>query len=295
MRRFLLLCAVLSACVQPLHAQLQVGLEIRRHFFMLYEPIVATVTIKNMAGRDVTLADAPAQSWFSFQVNRTDGQLVPPLNPDYQLPSLTIPMGQSIRRSIILNTLYPVRELGAYRIRATVYFAPMDKYFQSQPVNLELSEGRTVWQQTVGIPEGATGAGGTRKISLLSFRQSDFTRLYARVEDVDEGTVYATTPLGKIFAATEPDVQIDCNNTLHVLQVAGPKLYLYSHLGLNGEMLSQEQYASGKARPILSRSAAGIVTVAGGEVQQPDTAAGAAEKAKTVNKLSDRPVQIPKE
>ena len=259
---------------------------------MLYEPIVATVTIKNFAGRDVTLADSPTQSWFGFQISRGEGQIVPPLDPNYQLSPLTIPVGQTVKRSVILNTLYPVRELGMYRIRATIYFAAMEKYFQSQAVNLELSEGKTVWQQIVGAPAGANGAGGSRKFSLLSFRQTDYTYLYLRVEDIDADMIYTTMPLGRIIAGVEPDAQIDLQNSIHVLQVIGPKTYLYSHVGLNGELLAQNNYYSTNVRPELHRDAAGNVTVIGGELQ-PQT--GKTDEAKSPNKLSDRPVKIPKE
>ena len=292
MRRFLLLLAVLLVCVQPLQAQLQVGLEIKRKFLMVYEPIVATVTVANMAGRDVTLADSPTQSWFGFQINRADGQLVPPTNPDYKLSPLTIPAGQTVKRSIVLNSIYPVRELGLYRVRAVIYFSAMDKYYQSQLINLELSEGKTIWQQTVGVPEGVEGAGGTRKLSLLSFRQAEYTMVYVRIEDVDSGTVFATTALGRVIAGLEPDAQVDLQNNLHVLQVTGAKTYLYSCLGLNGELLAQNTCYAVKSRPALRRDASGMVTVVGGALQ-PEGAA--TDKLKKANKLSDRPVQIPKE
>ncbi|MEI6562041.1 MAG: hypothetical protein WCO68_08170 [Verrucomicrobiota bacterium] len=292
MRRFLLLLAVLLVCSQSLQAQIQVGLEIKRKFLMAYEPIVATVTVTNHAGRDITLADSPTQSWFGFQINRADGQLVPPLNPEYKLTPLTIPAGQTVNRSIILNSIYPVHELGLYRVRATIYFSAMEKYYQSQLVNLEISEGRTVWQQVVGVPEGVEGAGSTRKLSLLCFRQTEYTTIYARIEDVDNGTVFATMPLGRVIAGLDPDAQVDLQNNLHVLQVSKAKTLLYSCIGLNGELLAQNTYYAAKNRPSLRRDAAGAVTVVGGDLQ-PETPG--ADNLKKANKLSDRPVQIPKE
>ncbi|MEI8235308.1 MAG: hypothetical protein WCH57_11585 [Verrucomicrobiota bacterium] len=291
-RSLLLLLAVFLGCVQPLHAQLQVGMDIKRHFLMVYEPIMVTVTVRNLAGRDVTLADSPTQSWFGFQINRGDGQLVPPLDPNYRLAPLTIPAGQTIKRTLMLNTLFPIHELGLYRVRGVIYYSAMDKYFQSPLMNLEISEGKTIWQQTVGVPDGIQGAGGTRRLSLLSFRQSDYTYLYVRVEDVDGGMIYAATPLGRVIAGLDPDVQVDLKNSLHVLQVVGPKSYRYSCIGVNGEVLAQENYFSSKERPILRRNASGAVSVLGGQVQVQEGTSGA---SKTANKLSDRPVPIPKE
>ena len=292
MRRFFLLLALLLVCSQPLQAQIQVGLDIKRKFLMLYEPIVATVTVTNLAGRDVTLADSPTQSWFGFAINRADGQLVPPVNPDYKLTPLTIPAGQTVKRSIVLNSVYPVRELGLYRVRATIYFSAMEKYFQSQLLNLEISEGRTIWQQVVGVPDGTEGAGSSRKLSLLCFRQAESTMIYARIEDVDNGNIFATMALGRVIAGLEPEAQVDLHNNLHVLQVSKAKTLLYSCIGLDGELISQRTYYATKTRPTLRRSAAGEITVLGGDLQ-PETAE--TDKSKSANKLSDRPVQLPKE
>ena len=291
MRRFLLLLAILFVCAEPLYAQLDVTMDIKRHFFMLYEPIVATVTVKNLSGRDITLADSPTQSWFGFQINRGDGGLVPPLNPDYRLEPLTIPMGQTVKRSVILNTLFPVHELGLYRVRAAIYFSAMDKYFQSRMTTLELSEGKTVWQKVLGVPDGKSDSGGTRNFSLLVFRQAEYSMLYVRVEDPNAGMVYATMALGKLISGMEPEVEIDTQNNLHVLQVSGMKTYLYSRVSLNGELVAHDNYYSTTTRPTLRRTPAGMVTVVGGSTQ---SEAGDPNRSKMANKLSDRPVELPK-
>ena len=156
-----------------------------------------------------------------------------------------------------------------------------------------MSEGKTVWQQTVGVPSGVNGAGGTRKFSLLSFRQSDATQLYIRVEDVEESVICTTTALGRVILGIEPDAQFDDSNTLHVMQVVGPKQFIYTHIGLNGEILSQENYTTLKYRPTLRRDASGRVAIVGGQrVADSQTATGG---ERIPNKLSDRPVQVPKQ
>jgi len=287
MRRFLL--PLLAVCIAPsLHAQLQVDMEIKRRFLMLYEPIVVTVTVQNLAGRDITLTDSLSQSWFGFQITRGDGQLVPPLDPHYRLEPLTIPAGETVQRKLILNTLFPVHELGLYRVRAIIYFSAMEKYFQSQMINLEISEGRTIWQQTVGVPEGEEGAGGMRRHTLLLFRQFERTYLYARVEDVDGDVVYACSALGRILSGVDPDVQLDAKNNLHVLQLIAPKSHLYSCISVNGEVFNRANYTAPKERPVLRRTADGTVSVAGGYKQDPDKT-----KGPEANKLSDRPVKMP--
>ena len=284
---FLLLCA----CTPSLHAQIQVGLSVKRRFFVVYEPIIATITITNRSGRDVPLTDADSQHWFGFEIVRGNGEIIAPINPNYEMSPLVIPAGQTVKRSVNLNALFPVHDFGLHRIKAAIYFAPMQKYFVSPQVNIELSDGKVIWQQTVGVPDGVKGAGGTRKMSLLTFRQDDKNILYVRVEDANDGTIYCTTPVGALINETQPQIQIDFNNQLHLLQVVGPKTWAYSRIGTNGEWLGQDIYVSTKTRPTLRRDGASEVSVVGGELRAnapAGTGPGSATGG-TVPKLSDRP------
>src|SRR2546430_11634622 len=47
--------------------QIQVELKFPRLQYIAYEPVVANLTITNLAGRDVDLRDARAQAWFGFE------------------------------------------------------------------------------------------------------------------------------------------------------------------------------------------------------------------------------------
>lgn len=299
MRRSLLPLLILAVLVQVAHAQVQVGLQIKRHLYMAYEPIVATISVRNLSGRDLPLADQDGQPWFGFQIFRGDGQLVPPLDPDYKLSPMIIPAGQTIKRTVNLNTLYPVYNFGLYRIRANIYFSPLQKFFQSNPATFEVSEGRILWRQMVGVPDGEQGAGGTRKFSVLSFRQSESNYLYIRVENGETGDVYCTFPAGRLITGVQPEIQVDVSNHLHVLQLADAKVYLHTEVGLNGEIIGQESYLAVKTRPGFRRDKVGEITVRGGQLQDSPMAqnsTGAPPEAKPgVPKLSDRPVAIPKE
>ena len=90
------------------------------------------VTISNLSGHDLLLDDADSQKWFSFQVTTGEGRIVPPLNLDYHLQPLSIPAGQTVKRSLNLSSLYAVQEFGLYRVKASVYSSDMQKYYSSQ-------------------------------------------------------------------------------------------------------------------------------------------------------------------
>ena len=75
--RFTLLILLAMLAVAPVRAQLTVDLNIKRRMFISHEPILATVTIRNLSGRDLILEDTAQMPWFSFQVNTKNDRIVP--------------------------------------------------------------------------------------------------------------------------------------------------------------------------------------------------------------------------
>lgn len=285
-RRLLLLSLLLAFTAPLLQAQVRVELTLKRRLYMIYEPIVATVSITNLSGRDLTLRDEGAQRWFSFQIHSADKRLIPPRDVNYELSPLTVAAGETLKRSVNLVSLYPVTEFGLFRARASIFSADLGNYFTSSSVSFEVSEGKRIWSQTVGVPEGQPGAGQTRVLSLLSFRQPKDNMLYARVEG--ESEVFATLPLGRLVSSAEPQILLDQANQLHVLQLVGPKTYSYSQVGVNGEFLTQKTYLAVNSRPVIKQRNSGVVEVVGGQPEVPPD-----PNAKPGPKLSDRPDGLP--
>lgn len=278
------LLALLGLAV-ALQAQISVDLKIDRRSFMAYEPVLATISITNLSGRDIVLQDTESERWLSFQIQTGGDQPVAPRNRDYHLSPLPIASGESLKRQIDLVALYPITDYGLYRIKASVYFADSATYHSSAPIPIEVSEGKLIWSQTVGQPAGSEG--GLRDLSLLTFRRPTHNYLYAKVESREKATVYATHCLGKLITGTQPQVLLDSFNQLNVLHVGGPKAYLHTVVGLDGQLLSQEVYYATKTRPEMRRGPAGEIAIFGGRKEQPSEASG------DVPKISDRPVELP--
>ncbi len=293
MRRFFLpffLFFLLLAGVAE--AQIQVNLRIKRRLFVRYEPIEATVSIRNLSGQDVVLTDEGVHPWFSFTILTADGRPVAPRMGTYNLEPMIIPANGVMRQKVKLNQLYPLDEFGGYRVRASIYFAPLQQYFQSKNVLVDITDGKTIWRQIVGVPGGDV-AGDRREMTVMTFRQPKGNYLYAKVMDANVGTIFGNQPLGPLITGAEPQIELDGHNHLHILHLAGPKAYLHTEVGLNGEILQQETYLAGKYRPALRRSAkSGGMRVIGGLLEQGQAAAPAGSN---IPKLSDRPVTIPKE
>ena len=268
-------------------AQVQVDLKFKRLQYIAYEPVVATLAITNLAGRDIELHDADGQSWLGFEITGSEEQPIGPLNGANREPPLRIQAGQRVTRQINLTPLYPVHEYGGYHVRANIYFADLQKFFYSGTRVFEVTDARPIWQQTVGVPDGG-GSGDVRTYSLMTNRFPDHTSLYVRVQDKDTGVVYATYSLGRTISFEQPQAEIDRANQLHVLHCAAPRAWSYARVGLNGELLEHTSFMETKTRPHLVHSGGGEVAVRGGMVEAPAQSSG--NKAP---KLSARPPGAP--
>jgi hypothetical protein len=267
-----------------------VDLKFQRMQYIAYEPVIATVTLTNLAGRDIELHDANEQSWLGFELTGSEDQPITLLSAENAQPPLKIQAGQRVTQQIDLGSLYPVHDFGAYHVRTHVYFADLAKFFYSTTRVFEVTDARPIWQQTVGIPDGVAAVGNARTYSLLTNRFPDHTSLYVRVQDKDTGIVYATYSLGRSIAFEQPQAEIDRANQLHVLHCAAPRAWSYSRIGLNGELLTHSSFMETTTRPRLVHSTNGEVAVRGGVAET--TAQSSRSKAP---KLSARPPGVPKD
>jgi hypothetical protein len=219
MKRLVLLLTVLAALVAGASAQVKVNIEVKRHTYIRYEPLLVTVSITNLSGRDLVL----------------------------------------------------------------------NQYYTSPTASIDISEGRTVWKQSVGVPDTFSNAGQTRDVALLAASGIQHQYLYCRVIDPLTGNVLCMQRLGHMVDGSQFDAQFDAVNTLNVLQLAGPKTYTLTQIGVNGDIYGQWVYDAPKVKPYLRRDGAGNLDVVGAtrRVQ-------VAKDAPPAPKLSDRPAGLPK-
>jgi hypothetical protein len=267
------------------NAQIGVQLKFNRLQYIAYEPLIATVSITNRAGRDIDLRDGAGERWFGFEITGEGGQSVGAGAMPESAP-LHIEAGKTVTQKINLAAQFPLQEFGAYHVRAHVYFADLSRYFYSPTKVVEITDARPIWKQSVGVPANSGAAGEARTYSLLANRFSDHTSLYVRVEDETRNVVYATYSLGRVIAFDEPHAEIDRENRLHVLHCSAPRTWSYATVGLDGQLVSHSTILESKSRPHFKRTADGEVAIAGGMSE-------AAAAQKPVPKLSTRPPEPP--
>ena len=76
----ILLVACLLFFAARSEAQIQVDLKFKRLQYIAYEPVVATLSITNLAGRDIDLHNAQGQSWLGFEITGSEGQPIAPMS-----------------------------------------------------------------------------------------------------------------------------------------------------------------------------------------------------------------------
>ncbi|MFZ9963797.1 MAG: hypothetical protein ACO3GO_01190 [Terrimicrobiaceae bacterium] len=270
-------------------AQIQVEMTLKRTLYLAYEPLIVNVSIQNLTGNSLNLRDTDAIPWFGFQIETLDGRPIAPHHSGHSNPPLLLKPGEKLTRPVNLTPLYPIGEFGGYRVRAQIHAMSIGQTFSSQPMNIEITEGRSIFEKTVGVPANQPGGGGMRKVTIMTHRLPNSTQLYLRITDPDAGVIKCTHRLGRLVSYGSPEILFDNQNQIHILQNVAPKAFLHSHIGLNGEVLERKTYQQIKKRPVLKSSVDGKVTVIG--AQEIDNSV--AEQEQITPSISDRPVPLP--
>ena len=272
------------------HAQITVSLSIKERFYLAHEPVIATVNVTNLTGREITLSDSSQSQWFGFRIVAEDERIIPPRDLKYHLSPLTLKAGETVKRSVNLNQLYEMGDVGTFRIQSTIYFDGLDKYFTSRPTHIEVNEGHVIWRQTAGVPEGMPGAGQLRVFTLLSHQMGEFNTLYVRIEGKDDGTNYCTTAIGHLLDNIQPQAEFDSSNNLYVLHLTGTRAYSLTKFTPNGQFGGQTSYTAPKTRPTMRKTADGALQIIGGRRAAPIAPNPAMV---SIPKISDRPAGLP--
>jgi hypothetical protein len=288
--RLLILLVCSLAAATTARAQINVGISIKQRFHILHEPILATVTVTNQTGRDITLSDTPQYQWFGFRVTAPDDQIIPPRDLHYKLSPLAVKSGETVKRTVNLTQLYEIGDVGNFRVQASIYFDGLDRFFSSRPTYVEINEGRVLWRRVAGVPEGQPGSGQMRIFSLIAHQRGEINTLYVSVRGEDDGTTYCTFPLGRLLDGVPPQAEFDSSNNLYIMQLMGTRAYVMTKVSFNGEFLGQTNYSAPKTRPTLRKLADGTLQVIGGKRE---AALAQNPNAEPPPKLSDRPAGLP--
>lgn len=291
----LLLLWLLQAGVS--HAQISATLRFAHETYLAGEPVLATLTVSNQAGRDITLkGGVTEENWCLIQLNSMRGEAPAHRTNTPVVPPLFIPSGETVSRSIPLHEFFELPGSGQYRAKVSISYGPTRAQFVTPTAFFNVDPGHRLWSTSVGVPDGQQNEGTPRMFSVLSLQRREGMFLYAKLENQRDGFYYPPYFLGRMLAAVAPQMQTDRENNLYVLHAASDDTYILSQVDVATGRSGQAVYRSRTpraGRPSMFRQPDGKLAISGGVRVSDEELIGSANGSGNGNperaKISSRP------
>jgi hypothetical protein len=265
LRLALLLCAI--ACLSEVFAQpVSVAIVFDEEHYLPHEPLVAKVRITNRSGRTVELGKT--DDWLTFNIEGRNNFVVarqgrPPVAGEFSLDSGTIGT-----KGVNLAPYFELARPGRFSLTATVRIPEWNVVVTSEPALFDIVTGSKLWEQEFGMPNPSAKPDELpemRRYALIQTIHTKHLKLYVRISDASEGTVYRIFQVGPMVSFSNPEPQLDRFNNLHILYQTGARSFNYSVVNPDGVLLSRETHDHSGTRPILRPTSEGRITVVGGK------------------------------
>ena len=89
-------------------------------------------------------------------------------------------------------------------------------------------------------------------------------RMYVQVSDEAERHIFKVRAIGPMVSFSQPEAQLDRLNNLHVIYQSGARIFTYTVVNPDGDIVQQENYDYFNTRPRLQTDDRGNITVLGG-------------------------------
>jgi hypothetical protein len=259
MQKFLSALALLAVAVTA-RAQVNVEVLFDQEQFLRSESVPLRVKISNFSGQTLRLGDDP--DWLGFVVTGEDGKALkqssalPPVKP------FTIESAKSIALRADLMPHFDLNAAGRYGVSVRMKLPQLESELTTEAKKFDVISGVKVWEKEVGVP--GTTPPVVRKFALQQATFFKETRLYARVTDASESTVFSVVPLGAMPSASRPVAAVDNSSQMHALFQAGQRNFSYSIITPDGDQIIRQTYDITASRPHLKAESDGRIVVAGG-------------------------------
>lgn len=263
-----LFLAVMCAGLTIFQAAAQVTVEVvlDQEQFLPSEAVPVAVKITNRSGQPLHLGAEP--NWLTFNVESADGLIVVknaevPVIEEFDLGS-----SQVATKRVDLAPYFGLARPGRYRVVATVRIKDWHAETPSAPKNFDVITGAKLWSQDFGVPIPAGATNRSPEVRKYTLQKANYLRtqlrLYVEVSDPAEAEVYKVVNIGKMVSFSNPEKQLDRYSNLHVLWQSGAAHFTYAVVNPDGALLRQEIYDYVSARPRLTMTDDGMVSVFGG-------------------------------
>ena len=278
------LLAALLALTGLAQAQLATSLSFTKVQYLAGEPIMASVSITNHAGREIIFQGDARRPWLDFVITNTQGNSASPTGRGI-FGAMKISAGETRTHQINLSTLFQLSDPGNYSATAAIRMpGPGGDTTTTNHILFTVSPGRPYWSQKVGLGEHT---GKTREFRILNFSGDEQSQLYAQIVDDRTGMPLRTFSLGEALLLRKPSVTVDKKQRMHVLFLTTPTSWAHCQIDTDGNLVERAIHQRGaQGDPALTTAPDGTVSVTNSIPY--DAKAAAAARAK-FRKLSDRP------
>ena len=271
MSRFLLL-AMLFIWVGVLPADIVMNLEMSRSNYMLYEPVVAHLTMRNSSGQVLVFgSEAEFNGHMEIELTDMHDRPVKGSGAKVNLRGMILRPGVDHRIRVNLSKWIDLQKVGYYRIRVFIAHPMLKNEYQSNRCMFDISYGKVFWTRTFGVPKLAGSSLSEnvqlRKYTLRGLQDKSEIFLFLFIED--DKLIYSFKHLGLMLGREKPSCELDTLNQLHILLPVTTKLFRYQVYDWNGELEVNKVYRTSDRAPLLFRDAqTGEVKIIGGEIAQ---------------------------
>lgn len=271
--RKILLTVVCAAAALLLHADVVMVLKMPRDCYMLYEPVIAELTMRNTSGQ-VLVFGGEAELQGSLEVELTDmhNRPLPGSGTKISLKGLILRPGIDQRIRINLSKWINLNKSGFYKLKLFIAHPMLKDEFESNPANFDISYGTVYWSRTFGIPRLTDTQAAQEKRSYTIRAMQDRSEIYLFLFVEDSKKIYTIKRLGIVLGREKLACEIDSLNQLHILRPVTPKIYQYQIYDWDGTRELNRIYRRTDHTPVLYRDpATGHIKVIGGEVARAGT------------------------
>jgi hypothetical protein len=247
-------------------AQVTLEVELAQRQFLPSESLPVAVRLTNRSGQPLHLGDDP--KWLTFSVTAVDNFVVTkiadvPVQGEFEVGS-----SQMATKRVDLAPCFKLTRHGSYRIVARVRIKDWNAEFASQPQTFDIIDGAKLWSQTFGLPAPAGITNGVPEVRRYTLEEANYLRsqlrMYVQVSDESERQIFKVRAIGPMVSFSQPEARLDPHNRLHVIYQSGARVYNYSIVNPDGDIVWQENYDYLNTRPRLQIADDGNITVLGG-------------------------------
>jgi hypothetical protein len=234
--------------------------------FLPSESLPVAVRITNRSGQLLHLgADA---NWLTFSVTSVDNFVVTKLGEVPVQGEFDLGTSQMATKRVDLGPFFNLSRQGSYRVIATLHLKDWNVEIPSAPQSFDVIDGAKLWSQSFGVPAPAGATNGVPQVRKYTLEQANYLRsqlrMYVQVSDEAERNIYKVRAIGPMVSFSQPEAQLDRRNNLHVIYQSGARVFTYTVVNPDGDIVQQENYDYLNTRPRLQTDDPGDITVLGG-------------------------------